>query len=113
MALHSRTNLRSALGVAALAAAAFTATPALAQADWCKSKWGPNDQIGALNLLTPAITQAAAKLIKTGKTYRLLASATLDGPFEFVQFVEPSDSPEGALEVETTSARQFYIIEVE
>ena len=71
MALHSRTHLRSALGAAALAAAAFTATPALAQADWCKSKWGPNDQIGALNLLTPAITQAAAKLIKTGKTYRL------------------------------------------
>ena len=71
MALHSRTTLRSALGVAALAAAAFTATPALAQADWCKSKWGPDDQVGALNLLTPAMTQAAAKLIKTGKTYRL------------------------------------------
>lgn len=42
-----------------------------AQPDWCKSKWGPNDQIGAANLLTPELALAAAKLVKTGKTYRL------------------------------------------
>ena len=71
MASTSRPALRHLLGTAALAAASLAATPALAQADWCKSKWGPNDQVGALNLITPAITQNAAKLIKTGKTYRL------------------------------------------
>ena len=44
---------------------------AWAQADWCKSKWGPNDEIGAANLLTPALAAEAAKLVKTGKTYSL------------------------------------------
>ena len=39
--------------------------------DWCKSKYGPNDEKGALNLLTPALAAEAAKLIKTGKTYQL------------------------------------------
>lgn len=38
---------------------------------WCKSKWGPNDQIGAANLITPESVLAASKLIKTGKTYSL------------------------------------------
>jgi kynurenine formamidase len=40
-------------------------------ADWCKSKWGPTDEIGAANLLTPALAAEAAKLVKTGKTYSL------------------------------------------
>jgi kynurenine formamidase len=71
MAIQTRSFLRTAIGIGALAAAALATTPALAQADWCKSKWGPNDQVGALNLLTPAMTQAAARLVKTGKTYRL------------------------------------------
>ncbi len=48
-----------------------------------------------------------------GKTYRLLAAATLEGPFEFVQFVEPAEGPEGTLEVDATPAHQFYIIEVD
>ena len=48
------------------------ALPALAQQpDWCKSKYGPNDEIGAGNLLTPQLALEAAKLVKTGKTYRL------------------------------------------
>ena len=48
------------------------ALPALAQQpDWCKSKYGPNDEIGAANLLTPQLALEAAKLVKTGKTYRL------------------------------------------
>lgn len=51
-------------------AAAF-AGAASAQADWCKSKYGPNDEIGAANLLTPELALAAAKLVKTGKVYRL------------------------------------------
>ena len=39
--------------------------------DWCKSKYGPNDELGAFNLLTPALAAEAAKLVKTGKTYQL------------------------------------------
>ena len=38
---------------------------------WCPSKWGPNDELGAANLLTPKLALDAAKLIKTGKTYSL------------------------------------------
>jgi kynurenine formamidase len=45
---------------------------ALAQTEKCKpSKWGPNDEIGAANLITPESVLAAAKLVKTGKTYAL------------------------------------------
>lgn len=36
-----------------------------------KSKWGPNDQIGALNHITPADVQNAAKLVKRGKAVRM------------------------------------------
>ncbi len=39
--------------------------------DWTKSKWGPKDEIGAANLITPKSVLEAAKLIKTGKTYNL------------------------------------------
>jgi hypothetical protein len=36
-----------------------------------KSKWGPNDQIGALNNITQDNIMAAAKLIKKGKSMRM------------------------------------------
>lgn len=48
----------------------LAALPALAQ-DWTKSKWGPDDEIGAANLITPQSVMQAAKLVKTGKTYNL------------------------------------------
>ena len=38
---------------------------------WCKSKWGPNDEKGAANLLNPQLALEAAKLMKTGKVYPL------------------------------------------
>ncbi|HYX91135.1 MAG TPA: cyclase family protein [Myxococcaceae bacterium] len=38
---------------------------------WCKSKWGPDDEIGAANLLTSKLAMNAVKLVKTGKTYPL------------------------------------------
>ncbi len=57
--------------IALLAVGIFCAGSALAQNDWCKSKWGPNDEIGAANLLTPQLAADAAKLVKTGKTYAL------------------------------------------
>ena len=59
-----RLALASAIGL-------FASGAALAQNDWCRSKWGPNDEIGAANLLTPALAAEAAKLVKTGKTYAL------------------------------------------
>ena len=34
-------------------------------------RWGPEDQIGTLNLVTPEDVAAAAKLIKRGKTFAL------------------------------------------
>ena len=45
--------------------------PAAQAQDWCKSKWGADDEKGAANLLNPALTLEAAKLIKTGKVYQL------------------------------------------
>ena len=36
-------------------------------------RWGPEDQIGTLNLVTPADVAAAAQLIKRGKTFALPA----------------------------------------
>lgn len=46
------------------------ATSGLAQ-DWTNSKYGPDDEIGAANLITPESVLAASKIIKTGKTYNL------------------------------------------
>jgi len=57
---------------AALAASVTLTLAATASAqDWTKSKWGPKDEIGAMNLITPQSVLQAAKLIKTGKTYNL------------------------------------------
>jgi kynurenine formamidase len=46
------------------------AAPAMGQ-DWTKSKWGPNDEIGAANYIKPELVVKAAQLVKTGKTYAL------------------------------------------
>jgi kynurenine formamidase len=51
---------------------AFLSTVGTASAqDWTKSKWGPNDEIGAANNMSADIVMKAAGLIKTGKTYGL------------------------------------------
>lgn len=39
--------------------------------DWAPSKYGPDDEIGAANLLTPEVTLAAVQLVKTGRSYPL------------------------------------------
>jgi kynurenine formamidase len=47
--------------------------------DWTKSKWGPDDEIGAANYMKPELVVKAAQLVKTGKTYALgipVSSAT-------------------------------------
>ncbi|MFZ5739731.1 MAG: cyclase family protein [Pseudomonadota bacterium] len=51
-------------------AAVTAASPAFAQ-DWTKSKWGPDDEIGAANYLTPELALKAAQLVKNGKVYAL------------------------------------------
>lgn len=45
--------------------------PAHAQKNCFPSKFGPNDQIGNLNYLTPEKTLAATKLVTRGKAYQL------------------------------------------
>ena len=42
-----------------------------AEEKWWPSKWGQDDTLGSFNMLGPELTLKAAKLIKTGKTYRL------------------------------------------
>jgi kynurenine formamidase len=44
---------------------------ATAQQSWFPSKFGPADELGSANYLTPALALEAAKLVKTGKTYSL------------------------------------------
>ena len=67
----------AAFVVAALAAAA----PAMAQQPCLTaSKFGPTDQIGALNNLTAAKTLAATKLVTRGKAYRLGIETNKDTP---------------------------------
>lgn len=59
---------------------ALASSGAIAQQHWHPSKWGPNDEIGAANHLTPARAAAAAKLVKTGKVYELGIHVTPDTP---------------------------------
>ncbi|HEX8536009.1 MAG TPA: cyclase family protein [Cystobacter sp.] len=61
------------------ALALILATPALAE-EWSPSKYGPNDELGAANLLSPELVLKAAKLVKTGKTYPLAVQVNKDLP---------------------------------
>jgi kynurenine formamidase len=58
--------------IASALAAAFSAVVQAQPLQTCyKSKWGPNDQIGALNNITSDNVLAAAKLVKRGKAIRM------------------------------------------
>lgn len=48
--------------------------PASWPSNW--GKWGPDDQIGTLNYITPEVTKQAAKLIKKGVVISLAMDAT-------------------------------------
>ena len=61
-------NLKS---ICALAIVAWATNSVADDPAWYPSKWGKDDQLGAFNMNGPALTLEAAKLIKTGKTYRL------------------------------------------
>jgi len=53
---------------------------AIAQDDWFPSRYGADDTLGAVNLLTPDKVRDAAKLVKTGKTYALGVEISRDTP---------------------------------
>ncbi len=67
---------------AACAFATVFAIGAQAQQKPCvtASKFGPDDQIGNLNYVTPAKTLAASKLVTRGKAYRLGIETNKDTP---------------------------------
>lgn len=78
IAPHRSVSLLAACAVAT----AFTAGAARAQPQRCltASKFGPNDEVGNLNHVTPAKTLAAAKLVTRGKAYRLGIETNKDTP---------------------------------
>ena len=65
--------MRISMSVLALGLAVSVSACAQTQAiQSChKSKWGPNDQVGALNNITTANVMEAAKLVKRGKSIRM------------------------------------------
>ncbi|MBR1128168.1 cyclase family protein [Bradyrhizobium iriomotense] len=71
--------MRNTLVLCCLAVLSATSGTASAQ-DWTKSKWGPNDEIGAANYMTPELVVKAASLVKTGKTYALGIPVTPSTP---------------------------------
>ena len=71
---HRTPLLRAVLGALVLALTCMTALAKDIRSlddKWWPSKWGADDELGSFNLLSPELTLKAAKLIKTGKTYRL------------------------------------------
>lgn len=69
--MHNKTHRQTTWLAACATAALLAAAPAYSQQSCFPSKFGPKDQIGNLNHVTPAKTLAASKLITTGKSYRL------------------------------------------
>ncbi|MFC6197631.1 cyclase family protein [Ponticaulis profundi] len=70
--------------------------------DWTQSRWGEDDRLGAVNILTPEKTLAASKLITTGKTYALAQvtgreSAAYPPRSYDVVVLQPSDGSGAAL----------------
>ena len=62
----------SAAAIALMSGATISVGAAAQTLNWkCESKFGKDDQIGNLNLITPEKTLAAAKLVTKGKAYRL------------------------------------------
>ena len=66
------------------------------------SKFGPADQIGNVNYITPAKTLAATRLITTGKSYRLGVETNKDTPAYpprtfAITIVQPSQVAGGTL----------------
>ena len=64
-----------------LATCALLAMPLRAESEACRhGPWGPDDEIGAANRITPERVQAAAQLVKRGKTQHLGIIVDADTP---------------------------------
>lgn len=66
----SKRQSRQVLFGALLAVVLVWGSPSAGQ-EWTQSKWGPEDEIGSANYITPERVKLAASLVKTGKTYAL------------------------------------------
>src|SRR5688572_1166796 len=64
-------NFKTRLFAAAVALAFAPLALGQAYPSCHKSKWGPDDQMGALNNITPQNVLAAAKLVKRGRSMRM------------------------------------------
>ena len=73
MITEDKVKSQYSYGLRASVVVAIISTAMLAQEKPCQtaSKFGPNDQIGNVNYITPAKTLAAAKLVTAGRAYRL------------------------------------------
>lgn len=79
------------------------------------SKFGPDDQVGNLNYVTPAKTLAATKLVTTGKTYRLAIETNKDTPAYpprtfAVTIVQPGQTAGGSLGPTKTTYNDDMIV---
>ncbi|MDA4134217.1 MAG: cyclase family protein [Thaumarchaeota archaeon] len=67
--------------------------------DWFPSKWGPDDETGALNETTPGLIAGAARLVKKGKIFHLshvlesgIPQHWFHGEFQYSTFRRHSDT---------------------
>jgi kynurenine formamidase len=67
----TRASTRSAVALASVVLIGMAPLESFGDEKCAPSKFGPQDQAGALNNITPAKTLAASKLITRGKAYRL------------------------------------------
>ncbi len=79
------------------------------------SKFGPDDQVGNVNYITPAKTLAASKLVTTGKTYRLAIETNKDTPAYpprtfAVTIVQPGQTHGGSLGPTKTTYNDDLIV---
>src|SRR4051795_7988109 len=83
-----------ALGIAAIASAADPAIDKTTLDRWMQElsnwgRWGKNDQLGTVNLITPAMRKAAAGLVREGYSVSLSSDAettkSADNEFPFEQ----------------------------
>ena len=79
------------------------------------SKFGPDDQVGNLNYVTPAKTLAATKLVTAGKSYRLGIETNKDTPAYpprtfAVTIVQPGQTAGGSLGPTKTTYNDDLIV---
>jgi hypothetical protein len=63
--------------------ARLTKTDVLKKAEDLWGKWGPDDELGVLNYVTPEDIVNAAKLVRKGKVFRLGLNLDENGPQPF------------------------------